>query len=151
MGGGFPLSRPFSILSFTFYNNIKVTVRVIYYCEIVSRTGWPLNFGVFNIKSQKKVQFFLIWPSNVFIVIKLKEIWIYCEFLAGKKSLEIIPLADNFFVLIIFAANSNPVCLCTHLLTTENAPLKNKQSLISYANTVSFQLILINVFKMLLF
>ena len=34
------------------------------------------------------------------------------------------PLADNFFVLIIFAANSNPVSLRTHLLTIEKAPLK---------------------------
>jgi len=35
-----------------------------------------------------------------------------------------LPLAVNFFVFIIFAANSNPVDFWTHLLTIENAPLK---------------------------
>ena len=36
-----------------------------------------------------------------------------------------VPLADNFLVLIILAANSNPVDFCTHLRTIENAPLKS--------------------------
>jgi len=35
-----------------------------------------------------------------------------------------LPLAVNFFVLIIFAANSKPVDFWTHLFTIENAPLK---------------------------
>ena len=35
-----------------------------------------------------------------------------------------LPRADNFFVLIIFEANSRPVAFCTQRLTTENAPLK---------------------------
>lgn len=39
------------------------------------------------------------------------------------------PLADSFFVLIIFAANSNPEDFCTHLLTIENAPLQVKQDM----------------------
>ena len=41
-----------------------------------------------------------------------------------------LPLADNFFVFMIFEANSRPVAFWTHLLTTENAPLKvEKQGL----------------------
>ena len=36
----------------------------------------------------------------------------------------VLPRADSFLVLIIFAANSRPVCLWTHRFTTENAPLK---------------------------
>lgn len=35
------------------------------------------------------------------------------------------PLADNFLVLIIFAAYSCPVEIFMHRLTTENAPLKD--------------------------
>ena len=35
-----------------------------------------------------------------------------------------LPLADNFLVFIILAANSSPVAFCTHLRTMENAPLK---------------------------
>ena len=34
------------------------------------------------------------------------------------------PLEDNFFVFIIFAANSKPVVFWTHLRTIEKAPLK---------------------------
>ena len=34
-----------------------------------------------------------------------------------------LPLADNFLVLIIFAAYSCPVHSLTHLRTTEKAPL----------------------------
>ena len=41
--------------------------------------------------------------------------------------MESLPLADNFLVLIILAANSNPVDFCTHLRTIENAPLKGKR------------------------
>lgn len=37
-----------------------------------------------------------------------------------------LPLADNFFVLIILAANSSPVDFWTHRLTTEKAPLQKK-------------------------
>ena len=37
---------------------------------------------------------------------------------------KMLPLADNFFVLIIFAANSSPVDFWTHLRTTEKAPLQ---------------------------
>ena len=36
------------------------------------------------------------------------------------------PLADNFFVFIIFAANSRPVDFWTHLRTIEKAPLKQE-------------------------
>ena len=36
----------------------------------------------------------------------------------------VLPRADSFLVLIIFAANSRPVCLWTHRFTTENAPLQ---------------------------
>ena len=35
-----------------------------------------------------------------------------------------VPLCESFLVLIILAANSNPVDFCTHLRTIENAPLK---------------------------
>ena len=37
-----------------------------------------------------------------------------------------LPRADNFLVLMILAANSKPVDFCTHLRTTEKAPLKRK-------------------------
>ena len=51
-----------------------------------------------------------------------KCITIYKVFKVDKDKSS--PLADNFFVFIIFAANSNPVSLRTHLLTIEKAPLK---------------------------
>ena len=41
-----------------------------------------------------------------------------------------LPRADNFFVLIIFEANSRPVAFCTQRRTTENAPLENKKEII---------------------
>ena len=47
------------------------------------------------------------------------------EFAACLGVRGVLPLAESFLVLIILAANSSPVCLCTHLFTTENAPLKD--------------------------
>lgn len=44
------------------------------------------------------------------------------------------PLADNFFVLIILAANSSPVCFWIHFRTTEKAPLQKKTTKINYLN-----------------
>jgi hypothetical protein len=38
-----------------------------------------------------------------------------------------LPRADNFLVLMILAANSKPVDFCTHLRTTEKAPLKKEE------------------------
>jgi len=38
------------------------------------------------------------------------------------------PLADNFFVLMIFAANSNPVLFWIHRRTMEKAPLQRRKS-----------------------
>ena len=35
-----------------------------------------------------------------------------------------LPLAESFLVFMILAANSRPVCRCTHLFTMEKAPLK---------------------------
>ena len=43
-----------------------------------------------------------------------------------------LPLADNFFVFMIFEANSRPVAFWTHLLTTENAPLKGEKHGLCY-------------------
>ena len=55
-------------------------------------------------------------------IYKQKDLWfrIYSCIKLWKK----IPLADSFFVLMIFEANSRPVAFWTHLLTTENAPLQ---------------------------
>lgn len=39
-----------------------------------------------------------------------------------------LPRVDNFFVLIIFAANSCPLLFCIHRLTMENAPLKKQRN-----------------------
>jgi hypothetical protein len=47
-----------------------------------------------------------------------------------------LPLADNFLVLMILAANSDPVDFCTHLRTTEKAPLKRKNEYISFGRIV---------------
>ena len=41
------------------------------------------------------------------------------------------PLADNFLVFIILAANSRPVDFWTHLRTIEKAPLKEKEKLVT--------------------
>lgn len=50
-----------------------------------------------------------------------------------NSNVNFLPLADNFLVLMILAANSNPVDFCTHLLTIEKAPLsKQKQTQISF-------------------
>lgn len=46
-----------------------------------------------------------------------KGLWFFSEIVT-------LPLADNFLVLMILAANSKPVFFCTHLRTTEKAPLK---------------------------
>ena len=62
--------------------------------------------------------------------------WNICRIHSGK-----LPLADNFLVLMIFAANSNPVFFCTHRRTTEKAPLKiRRREKMDYWKNSSFLL-----------
>lgn len=66
------------------------------------------------------------YTKIVYKYMHLQENHVVTYFMTWKREHNNSPLADNFFVFIIFAANSKPVDFCTHLLTTEKAPLKQK-------------------------
>lgn len=95
----------------------------------------------FNVDERHcKVDYFVIFGNGLVEVRLIRNCLVFLPGFGGEENsprdtlytneqfLFSLPLDVNFFVLMILAANSRPVDFCTHLLTTENAPLQRKKT-----------------------